>query len=174
MRQHAVRQTAVPRSQPLAQPALRLTLALLLGATLATVAATSARAAPGDQPVVRPPPAQLVEQKDKSRTVSLPAKGLFKGDQLTDAAKAQLTDLIVNALGLQVEVALLIPVGPWNIDGTGHAGERDLTPARLQALRKYLSDRGVDPKRIFVESRTDAKVKEPRLDVQLVGQPAND
>ncbi len=171
-----MRQPAVLRSksQALPRPAWRLAAALLLGATLATVAATAARAAPGDQPVVKPPPSQLAEQKDKSRTVSLPAKGLFKGDQLTDAAKTQLTDLIVNALGLQVEVALLIPVGPWNIDGTGHAGERDLTPARLQALRKYLSDRGVDPKRIFVESRTDAKVKEPRLDVQLVGQPAND
>ena len=135
-------------------------------------AQTAPRTAAGDQPVV-PVPSQWVEQKDKSRTVSLPAKGLFKGDQLTDSAKAQLTDLIINALGLQVEVALLIPVGPWNIDGTGHVGERDLTPARLQALRKYLGDRGIDPKRIFVESRIDPKLKEPRLDVQLVGQPDN-
>lgn len=149
-------------------------LGVVLTVALAPAAAqTPPRPAPGDQPVV-PVPSQLVEQKDKSRTVSLPAKGLFKGDQLTDAAKSQLTDLIVNALGLQVEVALLIPVGPWNIDGTGHAGERDLTPARLQALRKYLADRGIDQKRIFVESRVDPKLKEPRLDVQLVGQPSND
>ena len=147
---------------------------LALAAASATVWAQSPpRAAPGDQPVVAVP-SQLIEQKGKSRTVSLPAKGLFKGDQLTDAAKTQLTDLIVDALGLQVEVALLIPVGPWNIDGTGHVGERDLTPARLQALRKYLSDRGVDQKRIFVESRIDPKLTEPRLDVQLVGQPSND
>ena len=158
-----------------------LSLAASLASSLLALAAVGApawaqtppRPAPGDQPVVAVP-SQLVEQKDKSRTVSLPAKGLFKGDQLTDAAKAQLTDLIINALGLQVEVALLIPVGPWNIDGTGHAGERDLTPARLQALRKYLSERGVDQKRIFVESRIDPKLKEPRLDVQLVGQPNND
>ena len=146
--------------------------ALLLPWAL-TLAQNRPRAAPGDQPVVSVP-SQLVEQKGKSRTVSLPAKGLFKGDQLTDAAKAQLTDLIVDALGLQVEVALLIPVGPWNIDGTGHVGERDLTPARLQALRKYLSERGVEQNRIFVESRIDPKLTEPRLDVQLVGQPAND
>jgi OmpA-OmpF porin, OOP family len=163
-----MRQTAAHKHLPLA--ASVLALALMCAPAWAQ---TAPRPAPGDQPVV-PVPAQLVEQKDKSRTVSMPAKGLFKGDQLTDSAKSQLTDLIVNAIGLQVEVALLIPVGPWNIDGTGHAGERDLTPARLQALRKYLSDRGVDQKRIFVESRVDPKLKEPRLDVQLVGQPSND
>ena len=71
-------------------------------------------------------------------------------------------------------MALLIPVGPWNIDGTGDAGERDLTPGRLQALRKYLHDRGIEQKRIFVESRVDPKLKEPRLEVQLVGQPSRD
>jgi len=161
--------------QPTAPKRLSLAASLLALALMSASAwaQTAPRPAPGDQPVV-PVPTPLVEQKDKSRTVSLPAKGLFKGDQLTDSAKAQLTDLIINALGLQVEVALLIPVGPWNIDGTGHASERDMTPARLQALRKYLSDRGIDQKRIFVESRVDPKLKEPRLDVQLLGQPSND
>lgn len=174
-----MRQPVAARTFSLAAPFSAVLIAVLIAVVMAAVlAAPSAwaqgapRPAPGDQPVV-PLPTPLVDQKDKSRTVSLPAKGLFKGDQLTDSAKAQLTDLIINALGLQVEVALLIPVGPWNIDGTGHMGERDLTPARLQALRKYLSDRGVDPKRIFVESRVDPKLKEPRLDVQLVGQPDN-
>ena len=108
-----------------------------------------------------------------TRTISLPARGLFKGDQLTESARSQLTELILNALGLQVEVALLVPVGPWNIDDSGQ-GERDLTPARLQALRKYLTDRGVDPRHIFVESRVDPKLTEARLDVQLIGRPAND
>jgi OmpA-OmpF porin, OOP family len=148
---------------------------LLLPALLATLLlpASGALAAPGDQPVKPVPAAQLGDNKAKTRTASLPARGLFQGDQLTDAAKAKLTDLVIEALGLRVEVALLIPTGPWQIDGSG-AGERDLTPARLAALRKFLADRGIDQKRIFVESRTDAKLKEPRLDVQLVGDPAND
>ena len=148
-----------------ALPAALLAAALLL-------AAGPLAAAPGDQPVV-PLPKPLVDDKDRTRTVSLPAKGLFKGDQLTDSARSQLTELILNALGLQVEVALLVPVGPWQIDGSGQ-GERDLTPARLQALRKYLTERGIDPQRIFVESRIDPKLSEPRLDVQLVGRPVND
>ena len=99
---------------------------LSLAASLLTLVLVSAPAWAQTAPRPRPATsrwcrchAQLVEQKDKSRTVSMPAKGLFKGDQLTDSAKAQLTDLIINAIGLQVEVALLIPVGPWNIDGTG-------------------------------------------------------
>lgn len=142
-----------------------LPLALLLGAG-------PLAAAPGDKPVP-PLPAPAADDKERTRTVSLPARGLFKGDQLTDSARSQLTELILNALGLQVEVALLVPVGPWQIDGSGQ-GERDLTPARLQALRKYLSDRGIEPHRIFVESRIDPKLIEPRLDVQLVGNPAND
>ena len=64
-----------------------------------------------------------------------------------------------------------MPTGPWQIDGSGK-DERDLTEARLAAVRKFLSDRGVEAKRIFVESRIDAKLKEPRLDVQLIGRPA--
>jgi OOP family OmpA-OmpF porin len=134
------------------------------------------QAAPGDQPVAPLPPAKpgaAAQAAEGTRTASIPAKGLFVGDQLSEGAKSRLTELIINALGLQIEVALLVPVGPWQIDGAGHA-ERDLNAARLQAVRKFLTDRGIEPKRIFVESRIDAKVSEPRLDVQLVGRPAND
>lgn len=157
--------------KPIAQAPLNALSTALLAALL-VLGALPAGAAPGDTPVAAPR-TPISEQKDRSRTVSLPARGLFKGNQLSDSAKTQLTDLIINALGLQVEVALLVPVGPWQLDGGGHT-DTDLTAARLQALKKYLTERGVDPKRIFVESRTDAKVTEPRLDVQLVGQPAND
>ncbi len=148
-------------------------LRTLAGALLS--AATLAVAAPGDQLVPPLTAAQRAgtspQQATKSKLTSLPARGLFKGDQLSDSAKSRLTDLIIDALGMDVQVALIVPTGPWQIDGGG-SSERDLTPARLAALRKFLTERGVEPKRIFVESRTDAKVTEPRLDVELVGQPA--
>jgi OmpA-OmpF porin, OOP family len=150
-----------------------LTASLLATAVLLAAAAVPAVAAPGDQPVKPVPAAKPGDNKAKGRTASIPAKGLFKGDQLTDEAKSKLTDLIIEALGLRVEVALVIPTGPWQIDGSG-AGERDLTPARLNAVRKFLTERGIESQRIFVESRVDAKIKEPRLDVQLLGQTAND
>jgi OOP family OmpA-OmpF porin len=130
-------------------------------------------AAPGDQPVAAVPAAKLGNDKSRMRTASMPAQGLFVGDQLSEATKSRLTDLVIEALGLRVEMALLVPVGPWTIDGATH-NDRDLNTARLNALRRFLSDRGVAANRIYVESQIDPKIKEPRLDVQLVGQQAND
>lgn len=142
-------------------------------AAVATLAAATClvmappAAAQASKPAV--PTAAPADNKPVMRTTSLPGKGLFTGDQLSDQAKSRLTDLVIDALGLDVEVALVVPTGPWQLDGGGHT-DRDLNEARLGALRKFLTDRGVDPRRIFVESRVDAKVKEPRLDVQLIGR----
>ena len=154
-------------------PNLRTPLSAI-AAALWLAAAGPLAAAPGDQPVKPLPPSALQVPEDiKPRSASLPAKGLFEGDHLSESAKAKLTELIIEALGLRVEVALLVPTGPWEIDGGSHT-DNALTTARLNAVRRFLADRGVDPTRIFVESRIDAKVKEPRLDVQLVGTPAPD
>lgn len=148
-------------------PRFLATTALLLAAGLAVAAA-------GDQPV-KPLPANAAGAKTSTqvRTTSIPAKGLFEGDKLSAMARQKLTDLVINAIGLQVDVALLVPTGPWKIEDTG-GDERALTPARIEAVKKFLHDRGLDPKRVFVESRVDEKIKEPRLDVQIVGKPAND
>lgn len=125
--------------------------------------------AAGAQPAAQRPAANAPQ----TRTTSLPAHGLFEGDKLSASARQKLTELVIDALGLQVEVALVVPTGPWRIDGSGK-DERDLTAARLAAVKNYLTERGLDPKRIYVESRVDDKIKEPRLDVQLVGRPDND
>ncbi len=108
-----------------------------------------------------------------TRSTSIPAQGLFKGDQLSDATKSRLTDLMMEAIGSRIELALLVPTGPWQIDGAGQ-GDTQLNNARLQSLRRFLTDRGVDPNRVVVESRIDDKIKTPRLDVQLLTSPAND
>jgi OOP family OmpA-OmpF porin len=148
-------------------PRLLATAALLLAAGVSFAAA-------GDQPV-KPLPAKQGAAKTeiKTQTTSIPAKGLFQGDKLTALAQQKLTDLVINAIGLEVEVALLVPTGPWKIEDTAN-DEKSLTPARLAAVKKFLTERGVDSKRIFVESRVDEKIKEPRLDVQIVGKPAQD
>ncbi len=155
--------------------ALLAALALVLASAAAVAQPTGAvGGAAGDKPVPPLPAAQRKAGDDPARvrTASLPAKGLFVGDQLSDGARARLAELIVEAAGLQVEIALLVPTGPWQVDGAGQ-GDRDLTEARLKALRKYLTDRGFPPHRVLVESRIDQKLKEPRLDVQLIGQPAD-
>jgi OOP family OmpA-OmpF porin len=153
-----------------------LTRQLLLAVivVVALLNGTASLAAPGDQPVQPlPPSARVADDKERVRSTTLPARGLFLGDRLSERAREQLTGLLVDASDLNVEVALVVPTGPWQIDGSG-AGERDLTPARLQALRRFLTERGVDPKRVFVESRVDDKIAEPQLTVQMVGRPAAD
>ena len=130
-------------------------------------------AAPGDKPVTPLPAGKAAEDKSRMRNASIPAKGLFVGDQLSESTKRKLTDLILDSIGMRIELALLVPTGPWKIDGAGKT-DRDLNAARLQSLRRFLTDRGVDPKKIFVESRIDPKIKTPRLDVQLLVSPAND
>lgn len=131
--------------------------------------ATAPALAQASKPAAGVPVAAPADNKPVIRTASIPGKGLFTGDQLSEQAKSRLTDLIIDALGLDVEVALVVPTGPWQLDGGGHT-DRKLNEARLGALRKFLTERGVDSNRIFVESRADAKVKEPRLDVQLIGR----
>jgi OOP family OmpA-OmpF porin len=138
--------------------------------------APSPAPATGDQPVRPLPPPPATRTDVVTRNASLPARGLFDGDRLTPAARAQLTDLVIDAIGRQVEMALLIPTGPWRTEGgaRGPADERDLTPARIEALRSFLVERGIDRRRIYVESRIDTRLTEPRLDVQIIDRPAPD
>ncbi len=130
-------------------------------------------APPGDKPVTPLPAGKAAEDKSRQRNASIPAKGLFVGNQLSESTKSKLTELILGSIGMRIEMALLVPTGPWKIDGTGKT-DRDLNAARLQSLRRFLTDRGVDPKKIFIESRVDPKIKTPRLDVQLLVSPSSD
>jgi len=150
-----------------------MTAPRLLAAASLLLAAGACVAAAGDQPVKPLAPQAEAKTATKTQLTSIPAKGLFEGDRLSAMARQKLTELIINAIGLQVDVALLVPTGPWKIEDSG-SDERALTPARLAAVKKFLTERGVDPKRIFVESRVDEKIKEPRLDVQIVGKPSTD
>jgi OOP family OmpA-OmpF porin len=145
----------------------------LFSTSLLLVCAAAAQAATGEVPVKPLAPAAAASSAFTPHISTLPAKGLFNGDRLTDSARQRLSELILDAIGLQVEVALIVPTGPWNLDGSGK-DERDLTPARLEAVKRFLTQRGVAPHRIYVESRIDAKLKEARLDVQIVGRPAVD
>ena len=156
---------ARPRPAPHGQRIAAARLASALLALACAAALVPSAAAQGS--AAKPASANQIAP----RTTSLPAKGLFKGDQLSDTTKARLTEVIIDALGLDVEVALLVPTGPWQIDGAGHT-DRDLNEARLKALRSFLTERGIDPRRVFVESRVDARFIEPRLEVQLIGRPA--
>src|SRR6185436_13638150 len=87
-------------------------LALLAAVALAPIPmAASAQARTGDQPV-RPLPAAPAPKTDaQTKSASLPARGLFDGDKLSPLARQKLTDLVIDAIGLQVDVALVVPTG---------------------------------------------------------------
>lgn len=145
--------------------------AFLIAAVCAT--ATPLGAAPGDKPVAPLPAGKNADDASRVRKASIPAKGLFIGDKLSESTQARLTELILDSIGMRIEMALLVPTGNWKIDGAGK-GDNELNTARLNALRRFLTDRGVDPKKIYVESRVDPKIKTPRLDVQLLVAPSNE
>ena len=141
---------------------------LFAAALVAVVLAPPAVVAADNKPV-----AELGDVKPGPRKVSLPAHGLFEGDHLSESTKVKLTELVIDAKGLKINATLVVPNGPWRIDGGGHT-DRDLTEKRLAAIRRFLADRGLDPKRIYVENRIDASSTEPRLDIELVGEPLSD
>ncbi|MDO8377138.1 MAG: hypothetical protein Q7S91_08080 [Aquabacterium sp.] len=145
-------------------PALLLAplLALNLGAAVAQTPRAGAAVAPA-------PEASASRLVIRSHT--LPAHGLFEGDRLSDAARARLDAVLEQASDLDVDVALLVPAGPWRLDGQP-GDERSLTPARLAALRQHLVQRGVPARRIYVESRIEPSATAPRLVIELVGRPS--
>lgn len=152
----------------------RLCLALSCAAVLAAwPAAARAQAGATVKPAASAAASAPAPSGFTTRSASLPAKGLFQKDQLSAAARRQLDEMILDAIGLQIEVALVVPIGPWNVEGQGD-DERALTPARLAAIKRYLAERGVDSRKVYVESRIDHRLKEPRLEVQVGGRPAHD
>ena len=152
----------LPRHRPIAT---WLALALLTGSAGLAAPAAWAQASTAASTARSPAP------KLALRSETLPSRGLFDGDQLSAYARQRLDELIRDAADTDVEVALVAPSGPWKTD-SGEAGERSLTPARLQSVRDHLARRGVDPKRIYVENRIDPKAREARLTVELMGRPA--
>ena len=173
-----LRQTRLPAA-PLRRWLCAMAVAGLAGAAGAQTAPASPHTAPRpgakDMPVEQVPVPKPRRKPEPSKTTvlsaTLQAKGLFEGDKLSVLAQRRLDALVADAADLDVEVALVVPTGPWQTEGTG-ADERSLTPARLQALRSHLAQRGIESRRIYVESRIDRKLKEPRLSIELVGRPA--
>jgi OOP family OmpA-OmpF porin len=151
----------------------RLPAAALVLAAVVFGTGLPARAAPETPAAIKAARAEEVAAANRlvARSAVLSAQGLFVGEALSKAAKLHLDALIDDAADLDLEVALLVPSGPWNVGGKV-VDDRALTPARLAALRAHLVERGVNPKHIYIESRIDHSATEPRLVLELVGKPA--
>lgn len=145
--------------------------ALLLVLNFGSAAAQGYRAPAGAAASAQAPAGSASANRLVIRSSTLPAQGLFEGDRLSDAARVKLDAILARASDVDVEVVLLVPAGPWRLDGQS-GDERSLTPARLAALRQHLVQRGLPARRIYVESRIEPSATAPRLVIELVGRPA--
>lgn len=106
--------------------------------------AAPAPAAPAPAPVATPKPA--------AKKVTLSADALFDFDKavLRDEGKAKLDKLSEDVKGLNLEV--IIATGHADRFGTD-AYNQKLSEKRAQAVKAYLTDKGIEANRIFAEGK---------------------
>jgi OOP family OmpA-OmpF porin len=110
--------------------------------------AAPAPAAPAPAPVAAPKPA--------AKKVTLSADALFDFDKavLRDEGKAKLDKLSEDVKGLNLEV--IIATGHADRFGTD-AYNQKLSEKRAQAVKAYLTDKGIEANRIFAEGKGETQ-----------------
>lgn len=110
--------------------------------------AAPAPAAPAPAPVATPKPA--------AKKVTLSADALFDFDKavLRDEGKAKLDKLSEDVKGLNLEV--IIATGHADRFGTD-AYNQKLSEKRAQAVKAYLTDKGIEANRIFAEGKGETQ-----------------
>jgi len=124
--------------------------------------------------VVPPPPPAPVSEK-----VSYQADALFDFDRsvLKPDAQAKLTDLVDKTKGISLEV--IIATGHTDAVGGTDYNQR-LAVARANAVKKFLTDKGIEPSRVYTEgkgegspvadnSTSEGRSKNRRVEVEVVG-----
>ena len=130
-------------------------------------------AAPATPPAPPPPPAPVSEK------VTFSADAFFDFDKsvLKPDAQAKLTDLVDKTKGISLEV--IIAVGHTDTTGTA-AYNQKLSIARAEAVKKFLTSKGVENNRVYTEgkgftqpiadNKTDeGRAKNRRVEVEVVG-----
>jgi OOP family OmpA-OmpF porin len=110
--------------------------------------AAPAPAAPAPAPVAAPKPA--------AKKVTLSADALFDFDKavLRDEGKAKLDKLSEDVKGLNLEV--IIATGHADRFGTD-AYNQKLSEKRAQAVKAYLTDKGIEANRVFAEGKGETQ-----------------
>ena len=96
---------------------------------------------------------------------------------LKPEAKAKLDDLVSKTKGINLEV--IIAVGHTDSDGSD-AYNQKLSVARSEAVKNYLTTKGVEKNRVYTEGKgekqpvadnktKDGKAKNRRVEIEVVG-----
>jgi OOP family OmpA-OmpF porin len=135
---------------------------------------------PAPAPVAKPPapaPAAPVSEK-----VTFAADAFFDFDKavLKPEAKAKLDDLVSKTSGIALEV--IIAVGHTDSVGSD-AYNQKLSVARSEAVKAYLTSKGVEKNRVYTEGKgekqpvadnktSEGRAKNRRVEIEVVGTRA--
>jgi OOP family OmpA-OmpF porin len=137
------------------------------------------RAAPAPAPVAPPPPPPPAVVAPVSEKVTFAADAFFdfnKSD-LKPEGKAKLDDLVGKMGGINLEV--IIAVGHTDAIG-GDAYNQKLSVRRAEAVKNYLTSKGVEKNRVYTEGKgekqpvadnktTEGRAKNRRVEIEVVG-----
>lgn len=130
-------------------------------------------------PAAAPAPAPVVPVAPATEKVSFAADAFFDFDKATlkPEGKAKLDDLSDKVKGITLEV--IIAVG--HTDSVGADGyNQKLSEKRAQAVKDYLTSKGTDASRVYVEGKgekqpvadnksSDGRAKNRRVEIEVVG-----
>jgi OOP family OmpA-OmpF porin len=130
-------------------------------------------------PAAAPAPAPVVPVAPATEKVSFAADAFFDFDKATlkPEGKAKLDDLSDKVKGITLEV--IIAVGHTDSVGAD-AYNQKLSEKRAQAVKEYLTSKGTDASRVYVEGKgekqpvadnksADGRAKNRRVEIEVVG-----
>jgi len=126
-----------------------------------------------------PPPAPPAPPAPVSEKVTFAADAFFDSGKsvLKPEAKAKLDDLVSKTAGINLEV--IIAVGHTDSDGSDAMNQK-LSVARSEAVKAYLTGKGVEKNRVYTEGKgekqpvadnktKEGKAKNRRVEIEVVG-----
>lgn len=135
--------------------------------------------APPPPPPVAPPPPPPPPPAPVSEKVTFAADAFFdfNKDVLKPEGKAKLDDLVGKMQGINLEV--IIAVGHTDAVG-GDAYNQKLSVKRADAVKNYLTSKGVEKNRVYTEGKgekqpvadnktTEGRAKNRRVEIEVVG-----
>ncbi len=142
-------------------------------------AAPAPAAAQAPAPAAAPAPAPVVPVAPATEKVSFAADAFFDFDKATlkPEGKAKLDDLTDKVKGITLEV--IIAVGHTDSVGSDTYNQK-LSEKRAQAVKDYLTSKGTDASRVYVEGKgekqpvadnktADGRSKNRRVEIEVVG-----
>jgi OmpA-OmpF porin, OOP family len=134
---------------------------------------------PAAAPAPAPAPAPAVVPAPTSEKVTFAADAFFDFDKsvLKPEGKAKLDDLVGKMSGLNLEV--IIAVGHTDSVG-GDAYNQSLSVRRSEAVKAYLTSKGVEKNRVYTEGKgekqpvadnktAEGRAKNRRVEIEVVG-----